>query len=53
LAAKDIDAITDPAQRASMNATLALTHALLSAGEDIRDMSQPLLEVQEAIRYPG
>lgn len=53
LAAKDIDAITDPAQRASMNATLALAYALRSVGEDVRDMPQPLLKVQEAIRYPG
>ncbi len=51
LAAKDINVITDPAQRASVNAMLALTHALLSAGEDVRGMSQPLLELQEAISY--
>ncbi|MGW8950260.1 hypothetical protein [Streptomyces sp. NPDC055709] len=46
-----MDAITDPAQRAGVNATLALAHALLAVGEDVRGINQPLLELQEAVRY--
>jgi hypothetical protein len=51
LAAEGLEEITDPAQRASVNAMLALTHALLSAGEDARGLHQPLLELQDTIRY--
>ncbi|MGP4004056.1 hypothetical protein [Streptomyces sp. 8N706] len=51
VAETDLAAVTDPGQRASINAMLALTHALLSVGEDVRGTSQPLLELQEAIRY--
>ncbi|MEU3299518.1 hypothetical protein ABZ729_06765 [Streptomyces sp. NPDC006678] len=51
LAEKDVDAITDPARWAGVNATLALAHALLAVGEDTRGINQPLLELQEAVRY--
>ncbi|MFF1745227.1 hypothetical protein [Streptomyces mirabilis] len=53
LAEKALEEVADPAQRAIVNAILALTHAVLSAGEDVRGLSQPLLELQEAVRYPG
>ncbi|MCX4598370.1 hypothetical protein OG819_55530 [Streptomyces sp. NBC_01549] len=53
LAEMALEEVTDPAQRAIANATLALTHAVRSAGEDVRGLSQPLLELQEAVRYPG
>ncbi|MGW7197323.1 hypothetical protein [Streptomyces chryseus] len=50
-AVEDLDAIPDPAQRATVNAMLALTHALLGAGEDVHNISQPMLELQDTIRY--
>ncbi|PJE97103.1 hypothetical protein CUT44_14055 [Streptomyces carminius] len=49
-AADDLESITDPGQRASVNATLALVHALLSTGEDMRGMTQQMFELSEAVR---
>ncbi|MBZ9643173.1 hypothetical protein [Streptomyces sp. PSKA30] len=53
LAAQALEEITDSAQRVTVNAMLALTHALLSADEDVRGLGRPLLELQDTIRYPG
>ncbi|WP_208885015.1 hypothetical protein [Streptomyces sp. PBH53] len=47
---KELAKVTDPGQSATALALLALTHAVLSTGEDVRKISSTLWEMEDVFR---
>lgn len=50
LADQELAQVTDPGQRATTFALLALTHAVLSGGEDVSKISSTLWEMEDVFR---
>lgn len=50
LAELELEQVTDPGQRATTYALLALTHAVLSGGENVSKISSTLWEMEDVFR---
>ncbi|MFF8939207.1 hypothetical protein ACF08O_31720 [Streptomyces paradoxus] len=50
LADQELAQVTDPGQRATAYALIALTHAVLSTGQDVSKVSSTLWEMEDVFR---